>query len=38
MSLSITLTINGTRQTVELEDPRVTILDLLRERLDLTGT
>jgi xanthine dehydrogenase YagT iron-sulfur-binding subunit len=38
MSLSITLTINGTRQTVELEDPRVTLLDLLRERLDLTGT
>src|SRR6202030_3685908 len=38
MSLSITLTINGTRRTVELEDPRVTLLDLLRERLDLTGT
>ena len=31
MSLSITLTINGTRQTVELEDLRVTLLDLLRE-------
>ena len=38
MSLSITLSINGTRRTVELEDPRVTLLDLLRERLDLTGT
>jgi xanthine dehydrogenase YagT iron-sulfur-binding subunit len=38
MSLSITLTINGTRRTIELEDPRVTLLDLLRERLDLTGT
>jgi len=38
MSLSITLTINGIRRTVELEDPRVTLLDLLRERLDLTGT
>src|SRR6201987_3363263 len=38
MSLSITLTINGTQRTVELEDPRVTLLDLLRERLDLTGT
>ena len=38
MSLSITLTINGVRRTVELEDPRVTLLDLLRERLDLTGT
>src|SRR5246127_2016930 len=38
MSLSITLTINGTQRSVELEDPRVTLLDLLRERLDLTGT
>ena len=38
MSLSITLTINGTRRTIELDDPRVTLLDLLRERLDLTGT
>src|ERR1700739_1671144 len=38
MSVSITLSINGTRRTVELEDPRVTLLDLLRERLDLTGT
>lgn len=38
MSLSITLTINSVQRTVELEDPRVTLLDLLRERLDLTGT
>ena len=38
MSLSITLTINGMRRTIELDDPRVTLLDLLRERLDLTGT
>ena len=38
MSLSITLTINGTRRTIELDDPRVTLLDLLRERLYLTGT
>jgi xanthine dehydrogenase YagT iron-sulfur-binding subunit len=38
MGLSITLTINGIQRTVELEDPRVTLLDLLRERLDLTGT
>jgi len=38
MSLSITLTINGVRRSVELDDPRVTLLDLLRERLDLTGT
>ncbi len=38
MSLSVTLTINGIERTVALEDPRVTLLDLLRERLDLTGT
>src|ERR1700749_1508913 len=38
MSLSITLTVNGVPRTLELEDPRVTLLDLLRERLDLPGT
>jgi xanthine dehydrogenase YagT iron-sulfur-binding subunit len=38
MSLSTTLTINGITRTVELDDPRVTLLDLLRERLNLTGT
>src|SRR6201987_3596973 len=38
MSLSINLTINGMRRKIELDDPRVTLLDLLRERLDLTGT
>ena len=38
MSISITLTINGTRREIALDDPRVTLLDLLRERLDLTGT
>jgi xanthine dehydrogenase YagT iron-sulfur-binding subunit len=38
MNLSINLTVNGVRRAVELEDPRVTLLDLLRERLDLTGT
>ena len=38
MSLSITLTINGMQRAIELEDPRVTLLDLLRERLHLTGT
>src|SRR5271156_2268952 len=38
MSLSITLTINGTERVITLDDPRVTLLDLLRERLDLTGT
>ena len=38
MTLRITLTINGAQRSVELDDPRVTLLDLLRERLDLTGT
>jgi xanthine dehydrogenase YagT iron-sulfur-binding subunit len=38
MSLSVSLTVNGIQRTIELEDPRVTLLDLLRERLDLTGT
>jgi xanthine dehydrogenase YagT iron-sulfur-binding subunit len=37
MSLSIQLTINGTKRDIPLDDPRVTLLDLLRERLDLTG-
>jgi xanthine dehydrogenase YagT iron-sulfur-binding subunit len=34
----MTLTVNGVKKTVELDDPRVTLLDLLRERLHLTGT
>ncbi len=38
MNLPITLTVNGTAHTIEVSDPRVTLLDLLRERLDLTGT
>jgi xanthine dehydrogenase YagT iron-sulfur-binding subunit len=38
MSFSTTLTVNGVKRTIELDDPRVTLLDLLRERLDLTGT
>jgi xanthine dehydrogenase YagT iron-sulfur-binding subunit len=38
MSFSLTLTVNGVRRNLELDDPRVTLLDLLRERLDLTGT
>ncbi len=38
MSLSITLTINGAERAITLDDPRITLLDLLRERLDLTGT
>ena len=38
MSFSINLTVNGTRRTITLDDPRVTLLDLLRERLQLPGT
>jgi xanthine dehydrogenase YagT iron-sulfur-binding subunit len=38
MSISISLTVNGAMRKIELDDPRVTLLDLLRERLDLTGT
>ncbi len=38
MNLSISLTVNGARRDIELGDPRVTLLDLLRERLHLTGT
>jgi len=38
MSLSISLTINGEPRAVALDDPRTTLLDLLREHLNLTGT
>ena len=38
MSLTITLTVNGAAQKIGLDDPRTTLLDLLRERLALTGT
>ena len=38
MSLSINLVVNGVPHTVPLDDPRVTLLDLLRERLHLTGS
>jgi xanthine dehydrogenase YagT iron-sulfur-binding subunit len=38
MNLSIGLTINSERRDIVLDDPRVTLLDLLRERLQLTGT
>ncbi len=34
---NVTFTVNGQTQTVEV-DPRVTLLDLLREHLHLTGT
>src|SRR5262245_28143711 len=37
MTFSISLTVNGERRNVELDDTRVTLLDLLRERLHLTG-
>src|SRR5690349_17340398 len=36
-SVSVSLTVNGTRHTLSL-DPRSTLLDVLREHLDLTGT
>lgn len=38
MSFSISLAINGEQRQIALDDPRVTLLDLLRERLDLPGT
>ena len=38
MNFDIPLILNGTRTEIVIDDPRVTLLDLLRERLDLTGT
>jgi xanthine dehydrogenase YagT iron-sulfur-binding subunit len=38
MSFSLSLTVNGVARNVALADPRVTLLDLLREHLELTGT
>jgi xanthine dehydrogenase YagT iron-sulfur-binding subunit len=38
MNLTVRLTVNGEPRTLALDDPRVTLLDLLRERLHLTGT
>jgi xanthine dehydrogenase YagT iron-sulfur-binding subunit len=38
MSYSINLTVNGVQREIALSDPRVTLLDLLREQLHLTGT
>lgn len=38
MSLSINLTVNGAPQDITIEDARVTLLDLLRERMALPGT
>jgi xanthine dehydrogenase YagT iron-sulfur-binding subunit len=36
-SVSVTLTVNATKHEITL-DPRSTLLDVLREQLDLTGT
>ena len=38
MNITTSLTVNGVKRTIALDDPRVTLLDLLRERLHLTGT
>jgi xanthine dehydrogenase YagT iron-sulfur-binding subunit len=38
MAYATTLTVNGVTRAIALDDPRVTLLDLLREQLDLTGT
>jgi xanthine dehydrogenase YagT iron-sulfur-binding subunit len=38
MGFSTTLTVNGVARTIQLDDPGVTLLDLLREPLELTGT
>src|SRR5215471_7642831 len=38
MNLSLRFTVNGEQRDIVLDDPRVTLLDLLRERLQLTGT
>jgi xanthine dehydrogenase YagT iron-sulfur-binding subunit len=38
MTFRLTLTVNGEPRAIDLDDPRVTLLDLLRERLGLTGS
>jgi xanthine dehydrogenase YagT iron-sulfur-binding subunit len=38
MNHSIHLAVNGVRREITLSDPRVTLLDLLREQLHLNGT
>jgi len=38
MPHSVRLTVNGVRLDIAVLDPRVTLLDLLREQLHLTGT
>ena len=37
MTIPIRLTLNGKPHAIDLDDPRITLLDLLRERLGLTG-
>ena len=37
MSLSINVTLNGAARQIEVDDLRLTLLDLLREKLGLTG-
>ena len=37
MSYLLSFTVNGVPRKLELDDPRLTLLDCLRERLDLTG-
>ena len=37
MNLTLRLSVNGEHREMTLDDPRVTLLDLLRERLQLTG-
>ena len=38
MTQTLNLTINGTARAIALNDPRATLLDVLRERIGLTGT
>lgn len=38
MTQILKLTINGTSQDIPIDDPRATLLDVLRERIGLTGT
>lgn len=38
MTFPLEITINGAGHSLTLDDPRVTLLDLLRERIGLTGT
>jgi xanthine dehydrogenase YagT iron-sulfur-binding subunit len=38
MTVPMSLIVNGVRRDIELSDTRVTLIDLLRERLELTGT